>query len=159
MTPSKFFFHLKNEDRNTSMGLKGGLYNLHIMENLFIRWKCDNRTELFWAKDPIPQHKISDGSIRLCHSTANRCLAAEWKFITREYRVRISHYDPNLQSQKWKVIGKTGQLINIEAQLFLTSYSNSKSLPNEYNKLVYGLETCSDDQYHITAKVVFSTNF
>ncbi len=92
---------------------------------ILTRWKCDNRSALQWKKDPIPLHKTSDGSMRLCHSSGDKCLVANHQFQTGKYQVSISQYDPNRRSQQWKIKRKTGQLMNIETQLCLTSYSNS----------------------------------
>lgn len=148
-------FHLKNDERNICLGLKDGPGYDFVMENIFIRLKCDNRSVLQWFKDPIPQHKTSDGSMRLCHYSGDKCLTAERKYSTGEYHVRVSHYDKNRRSQQWKIKKKTGQLINSEAQLCLTSYSNSKTLPSK--KLMYGLETCNyTKKYDVIAQQKWS---
>ena len=95
--------------------------------------------------------------MRLCHSSGDKCLTADRKFFIGEYHLSISRYDKNRLSQQWKMIKKTGQFINIEAQLCLTStYINTKTLPNASNKLLYGLETCSDDKKYITAQQKWS---
>jgi len=138
------------------MGLTGRARSDYRMEYFYIRRKCDNSSELQWVKNPIPQHKTSDGSMRLCHFRADGCLAADRKFLTGEYSISSKNYNSNQRSQQWKIKEKTGQLVNIEAQLCLTSYPNNKILQNATNKLIYGLENCSDDKKYIMARQKWS---
>ncbi len=95
--------------------------------------------------------------MRLCHSSGDKCLAADRKFQSGKYAVRVSHYDQNRRGQQWKIKRKTGQFMNIETKLCLTSYSNSESIRvTSTYALLYALETCSDDEKYITAKQKWS---
>lgn len=136
------FYHLKSEERNTCMGLKDGT------EDHLIRWKCNNDTALQWMKDPVPVHSKSDGATRICHSSGNKCLAV--KLLKGKYQIVFNPYNHYQHNQRWKII-ETGQFVNFESRLCLTSYSSNKNPTDKSNNLLYGMEKCVKKKQDIIA--------